>query len=523
MADDVSLTALPGSARASLPHATEVGPVDSSTRIELTVFLRRRAELPPELVVGPDTITRQELADRYGADPADLALLREHLVSDDIRIVDTDLGARRVRVSGTIGALTSAFGTSVSLIRSPHPVTGGSVEHRYRSGELRIPAALDGVVEAVVGFDTRPQARTQHRVLDAAAPGTSYTPPQLGTIYKFPQGTDGSGQSVAILELGGGFSQGDLDAYFRSLGLQTPVVRAQGIDGAQNQPGQDPQGADGEVLLDIEVIGGLAPKAQQTVYFAPNTDQGFLDAVAAAVHANPTPDALSISWGQSEDAWTAQSRNALDKDFADAAALGVTVCAAAGDRGSGDGAPDGGAHVDFPASSPHVLACGGTRLQADPASGAVTSETVWNDDPAQSATGGGVSDVFPVPDWQGQAGVPVRQGGGPGRGVPDVAADADPSSGYQVLVDGQRTVIGGTSAVAPLWAALVTRLSQTLGRKLGLLQPKLYAGVAPGKVQPGFRDITDGNNGAYTSGPGWDACTGLGVPDGNALRDVFSR
>jgi kumamolisin len=519
---DTSLIALAGSTRSELDYATEVGPIDGSTRIELTVFLRRRAELPQELIEGPETITRQELAEQYGAHPDDLDRLRELLTGDDIQIVDSDLGARRVRVSGTIRALTAAFDTSVALIRSPDPVTGESVEHRYRSGHLGIPAELDGIVEAVVGLDTRPQARTQHHLLADAAPGTSYTPPQIGQIYNFPQATDGSGQSVAILELGGGFGQNDLDTYFRGLGLPTPTVRAQGVDGAQNQPGQDPQGADGEVLLDIEVIGGLAPKAQQTVYFAPNTDQGFLDVVYAAVHANPTPAALSISWGQSEDSWTAQTRNALDKDFADAAALGVTVCAAAGDRGSGDGANDGAAHVDFPASSPNVLACGGTRLQTD-GTGRVISETVWDDDPNQSATGGGVSDAFPVPPWQSQAGVPTRQGGGPGRGVPDVAGNADPRSGYQILVDGQRQVTGGTSAVAPLWAALVARLNQALGRKVGLLQPKLYAGIAPGKNQPGFRDVTTGNNGAYTAGPGWDACTGLGVPDGTALRDALSK
>jgi kumamolisin len=284
------------------------------------------------------------------------------------------------------------------------------------------------------------------------------------------------------------------------------------VDGAVNVADGDPNGADGEVLLDIEVAGALAPDAELFVYFAPNTDQGFLDAVSQAAQATTTPTAMSISWGQSEDDWTEQARTAMDAAFADAAAVGVTVTAAAGDGGSSDGATDGTAHCDFPASSPHVLACGGTKLSAT-TDGSVTSETVWNESSTgHGATGGGISDTFDQPAWQVSAGTPAG-----GRGVPDVAADADPETGYQVLVDGTATVIGGTSAVAPLWAALVCRLAEGAGKKFGLLGPLLYAGVTPGNTPDGFRDITSGNNGAYFAGPGWDACTGLGVPDGTAL------
>ena len=209
---------------------------------------------------------------------------------------------------------------------------------------------------------------------------------------------------------------------------------------------------------------------------------------------------------------------AMDDAMADAAALGVTVCVASGDDGSRDNATDGTTHVDFPASSPHALACGGTTLHADPSTGAVSSETVWFHGVGQGGTGGGVSDVFGVPTWQTGAGVPGdTDTGRPGRGVPDVAADADPSTGYQVRVDGTDMVIGGTSAVAPLWAALVCRLAEALGRPPGLLQPTLYEGVAAGQPAPGFRDITTGGNGGYRAAAGWDPCTGLGVPDGSAL------
>ena len=235
-------------------------------------------------------------------------------------------------------------------------------------------------------------------------------------MYRFPGGTDGTCQAVAILEQGGGYDTTDLDTDFQRLGLATPTVTAVGVDGAVNAPGGDPNGADGEVLLDIEVVGALAPGAAITVYFAPNTDAGFLDALSEAAHATPTPAAISISWGQSEDDWTAQARTALDQALRDAAALGVTVTAAAGDGGSADRATGGPPHADFPAS-PHALACGGTRLDADPNTGRMTSEVVWNNGTTGGATSRGVTSTFPLPDWQTTAGLPHRTGGG-GRGVP---------------------------------------------------------------------------------------------------------
>jgi kumamolisin len=210
----------------------------------------------------------------------------------------------------------------------------------------------------------------------------------------------------------------------------------------------------------------------------------------------------------------------MDQAFADAAALGVTVCVASGDNGSTDGQSDSAQHVDFPASSPHALACGGTRLEATPPT-TITAETVWNT-AGGGSTGGGVSDAFPPPAFQSAAGVPTRAGGGTGRGVPDVAGNADPATGYRILVDGQESVIGGTSAVAPLWAALLCRLAQSAGRRFGLVHTQLYGGVKPGTVQPGFRDITTGTNGAYSAAGGWDACTGLGSPDGTALLHALT-
>jgi len=526
---------VPGSAREPVAKATADRPVDPEEVIEVTVVLRRRAPVPTDLVEGPDTIGNPHLGASYGADGRDIDAVRTVLADAGLCIGAVDEPSRRMQVFGPASAVAAAFGATLTRTTSPDPTTGRLLEHRHRIGELSVPAELDGVVVAVLGIDDRPQARAHFQIAGtgqrAAAAGVSYTPLQLGQAYGFPSGTDGTGQTLAIIELGGGYAQSDLDTYFAGLGIATPAVSAVGVDGAANVAGKDPQGADGEVLLDIEVAGALAPKASIVVYFAPNTDRGFLDAVATAVHATPAPAAVSISWGQSEDAWTAQARTALDQAFVDAAALGVTVCVASGDNGSSDAQTDGAVHVDFPASSPHALGCGGTSLRLS-ATGTPTAETVWNDGAGRGATGGGVSDTFPLPSWQNGVGVPVRAAsagsggsggtGGTGRGVPDVAGDADPATGYQVLVDGKAMVIGGTSAVAPLWAALVCRLSQGLGHHLGLLQPAIYADAPAGTTPPGFRDITSGSNGAYAAAPGWDACTGLGVPDGQQLLDRLS-
>jgi kumamolisin len=529
---DESLVQLPGSERAALPGATAAGPLDTSARAEVTLVLRRRAELPESVITGPGALTSDELAERYGADPADVALVTQAMQSRGLEVTDVQPATRRIKVAGTLAALQSAFGTTLSQVSSTD-ATGRRVTHRYREGPLYVPAALDGVVTAVLGLDTRPSARPHFRPRAAASQGTSYPPNQVADIYQFPPGTTGAGQTVAVIELGGGFQTSDLTSYFGGLGIAVPSITAVSVDGAANAPGSDPNGADVEVALDIQVIGAVAPGAAQLVYFAPNNgDQGFVDAISEAASASPTPIAISISWGESEDSWTAQGRQAMDSAIADAAALGITVCVAAGDNGSGDAVTDGQVHCDFPASSPYALGCGGTKLLADPSTGAVTSEVVWNETASnEGAGGGGVSDQFPLPTWQASAGVPARASGSSssagtsssagGRGVPDVAGNADPTTGYQIMSDGNSQVVGGTSAVAPLWSALVARLAQATGQRFGLINAVLYAGISPGADVPGFRDITSGNNGAYSAGPGWDACSGLGVPIGTDLLTLL--
>ncbi len=508
---------LKGSERAAPANAISAGAPDPSERDSVTVVVRPRkssrqaanalAAVAPSKRQYP---TREEFVAQHGADPVDVAAVERFALDAGLLVIEASLARRSIVLEGTVAALEAAFGTKLVMYRA------GNATFRGRTGVLTLPSALESVVSGVFGLDERPQARTQFR--PAAAAAVSYTPSQVAQAYDYPAGFTGAGETIALIELGGGYAQSDLDTYFSQLGITAPNVTSVGVDGATNSPAGDPNSADGEVLLDIEVAGSIAPGAKIVVYFAPNTDQGFLDAITTAIHdTTNNPSVISISWGGPESTWTAQSTTNFDAAFADAATLGVTVTVAAGDNGSSDGVTDGLAHVDFPASSPHVLGCGGTALTASGTT--ITSETTWNDGSSGGATGGGISDVFALPTFQQNAGVPpsVNPGGRIGRGVPDVSGDASPETGYQIYVDGQSAVFGGTSAVAPLWAALVALLNQALSKPVGFLNTSLYTA----QVEAALHDITTGNNGAYSAGVGWDACTGLGSPDGAKLLSVL--
>lgn len=506
-----------GSERLPLPASRLIGPADPNALLTVTVLLRRRTEEMPK--PGTARVTREEFAAHFGADPASLEPIEQLARDNDLTIVEVDLARRVVVLVGTVGNMSEAFGTDLQLFQSPDGIA------RSRTGVLYVPPNVAQVIDGVFGLDDRPQAKTRFRrwtgaIGPRATGDTSYTPNQIAKLYNFPAKATGAGQTVAIIELGGGYRIADLNTYFAKLGIKpTPTVTAVSVDGGANQPAGNPNSADGEVLLDIEVVGAVAPKARMAVYFAPNTDQGFLDAISTAVHDKVRkPSVVSISWGAAESAWTDQSLKAFDQAFQDAALLGVTVCCASGDDGSTDGVTDGAAHVDFPSSSPNVLACGGTRLESS--GGRVTKEVVWNHGTGAGATGGGVSEKFALPSYQSGAKVPVSVNPShfKGRGVPDVCGDADPATGYQVYVDGRDAVFGGTSAVAPLWAALVALQNEQNSKSAGFINPGLYKAAGAG-----FNDITSGDNGAYKAGPGWDPCTGLGSPNGKSLQLTRKR
>jgi kumamolisin len=505
---------LPGSERKPFaevfPGGRDTGPAPKNEDVDVSIYLKPVVTQPPSAQPGQH-MTREAYAAQSRAHEEDLQQVVQFAQQHGLGIVEVDPVGRIVKLHGTVEAMQQAF--KVELHRAEH----GDEEFRVRQGPVHLPAHLIPLVAGVVGLDDRPQAKRRRHIMAEAATA-AYTPPQVASLYHFPTQGNGQGQAVAIIELGGGYRKSDLTTYFGQLGLSVPKVTAVKVDGGKNAP-TTPQGADGEVALDIQIVGAVAPGAHIVVYFAPNTDQGFLDAITKAVHdtAN-SPSIISISWGGPESSWTAQSMQLMDQAFQTAGTLGVTVCCAAGDNGANDGVTtDSLAHVDFPASSPNVLACGGTHLES--ANNTITGESVWNNG-SNGATGGGISDVFALPTWQANAHVPasINPGSHVGRGVPDVAGDADPQTGYQVLVDGQQLTVGGTSAVAPLWAGLLALINQQLGKPVGFINPTLYQQINQAQV---FNDIVAGNNNGYSAGPGWDACTGWGSADGTKLLNAL--
>lgn len=469
MTEHTGKTAIPGSERAALDREP-IGNVPGNELIDVMIVLK------PDL----DDAARHRL----------MTFLEDQGLP--VHTVYEPTGSIHVRAPAA--ALQAAF--SVRLARFAGEAGD---QFRGRSGPVYVPDEIADSVTAVLGLDDRNVAQPWLAVAPHAG-STSLTPLQVAKAYQFPAG-DGRGQTVGIIELGGGFTQADLNAYLDSLAVPRTTATVVSVMGATSSP-DGPNGADGEVMLDVEIIAAIAPGANIRVYFAPNTTAGFLAAINQVVQDGC--DVMSISWGGPESRWTSQAMTAYDQAFAVALRAGCTVFAASGDRGSSDGVPGGGVHVDFPASSPHATGCGGTRLTLT-SSGTIASQVVWNDDPTRSATGGGYSAFFIKPAYQ--AAVP-----GSKRGVPDVAGDADPATGYPIRVDGQSMVIGGTSAVAPLMSGLTLRLNQLSGHAVGDFNTVAYANAGD------FTDVTQGNNGAYSAGVGWDPTTGLGSPIGVKLQ-----
>lgn len=509
---------LEGSTR-SVPKGNKVKASSLNEVIEVTVRLRRRAPIDDYVKkagAGNKGLERTEYAGKFGADDADIEKIKAFAHQNNLTIANISIPRRSVFLKGTIQHFSAAFKVNLS----DYTDAKGKL-YRGRTGQIQIPAELQGIVIGVFGLDNREQARpmftlVKDRVGNLLSPSdntqVTYTPMQVAAAYNYPQDVTGSGQCIALIELGGGYRPEDMDTYFKTVNLATPSIIPISVDGALNDP-TDANSADGEVALDIEVAGAVAPGAKIAVYFAPNTDQGFIDALTSAVHDEDNkPSVISISWASSEEYWSQQAYTNFEQTLQSAKALGITVLCAAGDHGSSNQETDGRAHVSYPASSYYVLACGGTNLN-------VNSEVVWNDENGW-ATGGGISEIVAVPDYQGNVTLPasVNPGAGAGRGVPDIAGNASAQSGYQTLIDGGWYVSSGTSAVAPLIGGLIALANQKLGRNVGFIHDKLYQ--APSSA---FKDIVDGNNntadnGGYTAAVGWDACTGLGVPLGDIIQ-----
>jgi kumamolisin len=444
-------------------------------------------------------------------------------------VTGEDPTTRRIMLRGRVEQLARVFEVDLERFGWTRP-DGSTVEYRGHRGPARLPAHLDRVVDGVFGLDDRPLARSHVRGLDDGRSAVfAYDPPQLAALYDFPRlpnGGEGMELVAGMIELGGVVHPFDLAASFARLGLPAPDITNVWLDGAT--PAPDPNGADVEVALDYQVIGAMvlamAPKAHLTIvsYNAPNSERGFIDAAAtAAGDAIRHPAAVSISWGAPEDHWSPQGMRGLDAAFATGALHGVTYSAAAGDAGSTNDEVDGYQHPEFPASSPHAWACGGTTLLA--ARGRIRTETVWNElSRGAGAAGSGVSTVFPVPAYQAELGIRPRSadGGALGRGLPDGSGNADPLTGWNVVALRRLRSTGGTSAVAPMYTALWTLVSAQLGHRIGLPHPTLYA-----KRGRGFNDVTAGDTGGpYRAGRGWDLASGWGSPDGRQIaRDLGVR
>lgn len=402
-----------------------------------------------------------------------------------------------------------------------------AVRHFRLDREPEVPDWAVPWIAGIVGLEN--VARMQPRFVtpsDAQLPanqGQGFFPSDLESAYGFPAAFDGTGQTIGLLEFSNGYSQSDVDGFWQQMGISPPAVAFVSVDGTPNDGGIS--SADMEATLDVEWAGAMAPGANLVVYEASSgsSDQSFgvsvLKALDYAVHdTTRKPSVLSISYGDGESRFPASEMQAWDSAMAEGTLLGVTTFVASGDQGAYGLHGPGSAipHADAPANCPHAVAVGGTHLELNP-NGTIKSETGWTDTNNNGASGGGISQVFPVPSYQAHLTLPVMPGDRPGRGIPDVAANADPDTGYAVMFQGSMTVIGGTSAACPLWAALWARVNQARAAAkkgpVGYANPLLYD-LGPTSA---FRDIVSGNNSygmvpGYDCGPGWDAVTGWGSP-----------
>ncbi|MCP4656138.1 MAG: S8/S53 family peptidase [bacterium] len=486
-------------------------------------------------------LSHEELEARYGASPQDVEKVASFAAQNGLEVAEINREGRLVVLAGTGKQFAAAFRCELERVQV------GQLLYRRPRQAFGISAELEEIVEGVFGLDNLPRFtrvdRSRHAVPakgDSSTPDASLKagkrsvppshPAEIMHRYRFPEEPKGKGQTIAILLLGGGFYEEDIRQFF---GARMPRLEVVEVGGAKNDPaprpairkyfdelkaGQAPSG-DAELIsqiwwtleatVDIELAGSFAPGADLVVYFAPNEERGKIEGVTRVLtDRKHDPSVLSCSWGISEAEVDAAYVEALDRIFQLAALRGISVCYSSGDKG-GD-PQDGRPTVDYPASSPHVLSCGGTTLLPRSLG---KPESAWYE-PMGSvvlATGGGFSRFFPRPDWQ--RGVPASPDGKARRGVPDVAGKADYTSGYDLLLAGRQTLGGGTSSAAPMWAGLLARFNQALGARIGWITPLLYRP----QLAQSLNDIVVGHNGVYKAVPGWDATTGWGTPDGEAL------
>jgi kumamolisin len=437
---------------------------------------------------------RGELLAQTGADPSDVDVLRRYCERFKIQILSVDW--RTVTMTGSIHDLAEAFGATAGIYQ-----LDDQRRFRGRSESLHAPAKITEILQGVFGIDEWPRSHAVGQIHPIAKPPSIE---ETVTRYSFPD-ADGSGQRVAIVQLRGEFKPGDFALCMQSQGVAPKPPLVKRVDNAELTHAIE-TAKDLESAIDTQIVAQLAPGAQLIVYAAPDDERGLLDALRTSIFDEElSPSILTISFGHTEALWTPSALAILNELFTAAALLGVTVFCSSGDNGAEVDA-EGTAHVLAPASSPFAHACGGTQIAND-----AGSEVAW------PKTGGGFSECFAVPAWQRDAAaVAASYKVAAGRGVPDVSAESMP--GHCVYIDGTQFSMGGTSAVAPMWAALTARLAQRLGHPLGFFAPLLYG--APARAA--LRAVTTGGNDRYQSAAGWNPCTGLGVPIGTALESLLT-
>jgi kumamolisin len=541
-------TVVAGSQRVVMRGARATGPSNPHITLEVTLKVRRKEKLPALNARPAKAMTRGELASRYGAADQDIEAVVKTFAGFGLKPVATSAATRSVRLSGTVQQMEQAF--QVKLFDYAFAPGSDELPYRGRVGGVQVPAAVKDIVTGVFGLDNRRVARRRRRhppvgggsAHALAAPPTSwYLPAELAQHYNFPPG-DGSGQTVAVFEFAGGYFASDLNAFCQQAGVAMPTVQAVSVDGTSTTAHD---GTEGETMLDVEVIAGVCPKAKIVAYFAQFTEQGWVAALDALTQDQANdPGVVSISWGSPEDdaqTWTTQAIDHINDAFHEAAMLGITICIAGGDDGSSDGVTDGLAHPDFPSTSPFVLTVGGTTI---PQAGGTGPDIVWFEGTGvrdqnfkDGSTGGGVSEHFSRPAWQQDINIKsINPGGFVGRIYPDLAANADWfASPYLLIVNGQSQPNGGTSAASPLVASLFTLINAQRGpgNRVGYVTPVLYQTIGTGATAAtvgalGCTDVVTGNNntahvGGYSAGPGYDAVSGWGTPNGVNLAAALAQ
>jgi kumamolisin len=454
------------------------------------------------------TLDREAFLAAHDADPNERAALVAYLTRLGCTIDDASSWCA-VHGQGTVRTVERAFGVVLRTFASPNGT------YRSYEGPIALPGRLAIATLGVFGLDDRGDAIPHTR---AGKSDTAVAYASLARRYRFPSGLDGEGRHVALLHFGGGFNPHDLAAACAARGEAMPPIDVIRIDGMSGIPGKRGEEAyDREIALGMQIVAALAPAARQTLVLAPNDERGYLDAFSKAIFLDNRPDVIAMGYGFPEARWSPAFVRALEDLLAAAAMFGITIIASSGDSGSAGPDPGDATVVQYPASSPYVLACGGTQF--DPAQRPGTAQEVWNN---LGASGGGESERFAVPTWQRPSrGIASDHDvTSMGRGVPDVAAHADPGHGFPIVCNGETILLGGTSAAAPLWAALVARIAQRVGKPLGYIQPLLYAAAAK---EQACEAVTIGTNGTFRASAGWNACTGLGTPDGELLLRAFTQ